>query len=513
MAQEKRITQEDIDNAEVRLSPIFGQKPRDYLRFVFFLGLAVLAFLFGVLPGILHYGTVVTFRSDPPGAAVSVDGTYRASTPCEIFVPAGLRSILIEYPGFAPAERNTNFGGRLFLSLFMPARARIDPVLTLNDANALLAGAQAEFAAWNLVGKPADSYQLPMTLSDAAAARFADPTAGVPDAAERVSFALAAARNAAYAETVRDATRAVALLNTGGAAASPVSALAVAESCLQTISLDPTVLSALERALPADKAEKLRSTKAFANAKPSAVPRKEAGPALPGATLADVRFVSLPGGTHEYSPEGSPAASLRLESFLLSRTEITRAQYARFIAAKPEWAPERRDELVSRGLVDEHYLENWSDGASSELPVTGVSRHAALAYCDWLSSFAPTGWRVALPTEIQWEYAAARNSGAQGVFAFDGASGPAPVGSKGTGAAGLADLLGNVWELCSDSYVPFPTVGMRAAERYPGPEYSVRGGSWANPRESVDLESRGSFPPDFSSPFLGFRPALVRTGN
>jgi formylglycine-generating enzyme required for sulfatase activity len=40
-------------------------------------------------------------------------------------------------------------------------------------------------------------------------------------------------------------------------------------------------------------------------------------------------------------------------------------------------------------------------------------------------------------------------------------------------------------------------------------ERAVRGGSWVNPPGSTSIESRGSLPPETSSPFVGFRPVIV----
>ena len=86
MGNDSRITQQDIDNASVRLVPVFGIQPERYVTV--FAGIALLALLFAILllPALVHPGMDVTFTADPPGSAVFVDGVYQDSTPCTVFV-------------------------------------------------------------------------------------------------------------------------------------------------------------------------------------------------------------------------------------------------------------------------------------------------------------------------------------------------------------------------------------------------------------------------------------------
>jgi formylglycine-generating enzyme required for sulfatase activity len=200
-----------------------------------------------------------------------------------------------------------------------------------------------------------------------------------------------------------------------------------------------------------------------------------------------------------------------IPAFALAETETSRAQWSAFLAANPDWMPERRDSLVASGDVNESYLADWNDSTiPASLPVTGVSRNAALAYCAWLSRSAPQGFAVVLPSESMWE--AACKAGApdwkKAILMGPGRTGPSPVASAGLDRLGFADLVGNVWEWCSDTFFPFPALAPDSG-LWKGAEFSVRGASWANSPDSVSPSSRGGFPASFSSPFLGFRPALV----
>ena len=96
-------------------------------------------------------------------------------------------------------------------------------------------------------------------------------------------------------------------------------------------------------------------------------------------------------------------------------------------------------------------------------PVTCVSWNDAQAYVSWLSR--RTGAAYRLPTEAEWERAAAGSQAG----CYDerrGQPGTCAVGTYGWNAAGLSDMVGNLWEWTSDCWEG--DCGRRV----------IRGGSW-----------------------------------
>jgi len=482
MKEEKKITQADIDEAVVRLRPLAGVPPRVYLPLIYASLAAVLLFLLLTLPGIRKNGSYLAFEGAPDKSAVYVGGAYRGSTGQEIFLPSGDHDIRIEHEGFVPEDRKLRVGGRLFGSLLFPRRLKVGYSLKAMDPREFLRSAFAEYAEWSLAGKPSALYQLPPVLSDAAAALAGTGALAVkgPDGvtapvAAAASFAADLLSATVSPESARDGLKAGVLVASAGIP-GPLSLVSAARIAASALCRGKAGAQWLQDILPKAGSESLGLASL---AKQASDIGGAAQPPLRSLGLGTHDFLLFRGGSLPMggeAPSGSRAGYAEaVPAFGISRTEVTNRQWAAFIAANPGWGLSARTSLIEKGLADESYMDGWQ-GADDRI-LTNVSWHAASAYCAWLSSRTAGSYKVVLPSEGMWET-----------------------------AARAADNFGNVWEWMAEAYRPYPAF---ASGEFSGAEKAVRGGSWANPADSVSLYSRGGMAPVRSTAFLGFRPAIV----
>lgn len=232
-------------------------------------------------------------------------------------------------------------------------------------------------------------------------------------------------------------------------------------------------------------------------------------------------MVLIPGGTYSMGADNEqadedeyPKHSVKVDSFWMDATEVTNAQFKKFVEAtgyittaeqQPDWevlklslpegTPRPPDSLlVPASLVFKQISESdsidaypnwwlWVPGASwkhpqgpgsdiegkDDFPVVQVSWFDAMAYCQWAGK--------SLPTEAEWEWAArggmvnkiyawgdepiskgrSKANSWEGKFPFqntviDGYLRVAPVKNYPPNGFGLYDMAGNVWEWCADLY-------------------------------------------------------------
>jgi len=259
--------------------------------------------------------------------------------------------------------------------------------------------------------------------------------------------------------------------------------------------------------------------------------------AQPGSSPIEPEMVVIPEGrfrmgcvSNSYCRKSEkPVREVTIESFALSKYEVTFDEYDRFT------------DSMGRGPVEDL---GWGRGRR---PVVAVSFEDAAAYAQWLS--AQTGKRYRLPTEAEWEYAA--RAGSRTMYHFgndesqlccyanygertrdghkDWKSNPSSpfsdeqclgallrrtntVGSYWSNAFGLHDMHGNVAEWVQDCWIEnyrgAPTDGSPWTEGDCAIRVT-RGGSWWDRKYSVRSATRFPRSSGYRSDQIGFR--LART--
>ena len=237
-------------------------------------------------------------------------------------------------------------------------------------------------------------------------------------------------------------------------------------------------------------------------------------------TLVEIPAGSFLMGSPLEEPERSDDEGLqhevKLESFFISQTPITQAQWREVAGWQPlpaeRWGrdlnPDPSHFQYREGQVEGEVRLFEAEANTYNRPVEGVSWLDAMEFCNRLSQ--RTGRTYSLPSEAQWEYACragtttpfhfrdtispelanyrgdvAYADGPQGVYREQ----TTPVGMFPANAWGLYDMHGNVLEWCldewHDSYEGAPTDGRAWVDAVEGEKSKesvktklLRGGSW-----------------------------------
>jgi len=538
----KRTGAPDAENEfQVTLKPLFGIAPERYLPVFYGILLLVILFFILVFPGLRNYGSVLHVATLPEGASVYVDGVREGATPLAVFVPAGTHDLTLKRPHFADATEKIDVKGKLFATLIWPRHEEVNRTLSLGDAKGLLSEAALRYSQWSLVRTASSQYQFPPVLSPAVRDYYTgNRNAAVSDVDALLSHAVEDLNSDVL---LRDYSRAAAFNFSHAQAPGPFQVGQMIAGLARMLDQRPGFAFQLAQVLPEKVAATYTGSSWFQNFRQNyttaLLPYTSEGDSAATEptrviTAAGERFHRIPAGTFvegmkrsdrrlvNEDPLSKPRP-VRQPSFYVMESEVTRASYARFIGAVPEWSWRNRDALVKKGLVTSDYLSGWdspSFSRDSSVPVTNVSYFAAQAYARWVTGRLPStlsGYHARLPLESEWEWAADYNGSVAypAVFQDSTLKGAMPVASANGGRLGIYDLMGNVWEWSQNWYHPASYLQgswpyqPQVSEPFDGAQRAVRGGSWANDRETIGLVTRGSQPPDWCTPFLGFRLVLV----
>ncbi len=256
------------------------------------------------------------------------------------------------------------------------------------------------------------------------------------------------------------------------------------------------------------------------------------------------------------------------QAFWLGKCEVTQAEWQAVMgttvldqARKALQDDTKYPELGKKTLREFHGVSRDADPArlcgdgDGETAMYWVSWEEAQEFCRRLNEqgLAPAGWRFALPTEAQWEYACRAGTrtalyngpieiigennapaldaiawyggnssvGYTGIHGWDtsgwkekqhagGKAHARRVGKKQPNGWGLHDMIGNVWEWCGDWNGSYGDQATDPTGPKSGLYRVIRGGSWDNGASRCRAACRGGYFPSWCSYSLGFRLALVQ---
>jgi formylglycine-generating enzyme required for sulfatase activity len=234
---------------------------------------------------------------------------------------------------------------------------------------------------------------------------------------------------------------------------------------------------------------------------------------IPGGTF----LMGSPDSEKGHEADEGPQHPVQVKAFWMGKQEVRWDEYDQFWLKRPGGPPPRPDITKKTDNLPDAltsptppYEDPTFGHGHDGNPALGITHHAAMEYCRWLSK--KTGKAYRLPTEAEWEWACRAGTTTPYSFGDDpkklgdyawyeenSDEKAHKTGQKKPNPWGLYDMHGNVAEWCLDTYqkdfyqtlprdrVTLLPVKMPTEARYPN---VARGGSWFDPPEKCRSASR-----------------------
>lgn len=252
----------------------------------------------------------------------------------------------------------------------------------------------------------------------------------------------------------------------------------------------------------------------------------DAGP-VSGEAGDGSQWSSFDGGVVSVGHDGNgfafdcegPRHEVLLQPFRLARRPVTNGDWLAFMAddgyRRPElWLADGWARVQAEGWTAPLYWREEAPGRWSALTLRGrlpVDAAAPVGHLSYFEADAFASWAGhRLPTEAEWEHAAAR-SPATGNLLGSAALCPRALPAAAAVTAGPAQLFGDVWEWTRSAYCAYP--GFRPAAgavgeyngKFMSGQFVLRGGSCLTPDGHVRASYRNFFYPHQRWQMTGLR--------
>jgi len=234
-----------------------------------------------------------------------------------------------------------------------------------------------------------------------------------------------------------------------------------------------------------------------------------------GLEMVRIPGQTFPMGNYDGNPEGTedelPSHQVRLNTFYISKYEITQKQYEKVMDTSPSFFKGENMPVTNIDWYDAVKFCNALSSKEGLTPCYEISYGSDGRVTDVKWDRSANGYR--LPTEAEHECAAQFDFQGQpldatkfGWFFINGDRKIHNAGQKEPNIYNLYDILGNVWEWCWDIYGTYESGLQENPVGLPSGEKRVsKGGSYTTENTLVRASDRGNGKPTLKGKDLGVR--------